>query len=59
MLLTAALADPEGNGACMRDGKVDNGALSDFVKSGEGEIAQQKVCNEMVEILRSLQPDIM
>lgn len=58
-LLAAALAGPGSHGAYMRDGIVDNGALSTFVQSGEGEKAQQKVWKEMAEILRSIQPDIM
>jgi hypothetical protein len=43
----------------MRDGIVDNGALSTFVQTEDGEKARQKVWKEMVASLRSIQPDIM
>jgi hypothetical protein len=43
----------------MRNGIVNNGALSTFVQSEEEEKAQRKVWKEMAEILTSIQPDIM
>lgn len=58
-ILAAASAGPESHGAYMRDGKVDNGALSSFVRSEDGQKARKKVWKELVEILQRIQPDIV
>ncbi|KEY80459.1 transcription factor C6 [Aspergillus fumigatus] len=58
-ILAAASAGPESHGAYMRDGKVDNGALSSFVCSADGQKARKKVWKELVEILQRIQPDIV
>jgi hypothetical protein len=42
----------------MRDGEVDNEALSAFVRSEDGKKARKKVWKELVEILESIKPGI-
>ncbi|KAK9312260.1 hypothetical protein V1522DRAFT_406230 [Lipomyces starkeyi] len=58
-LLAAAAAGAESHGAYMTDGKEDNEAVSAFVRSEEGEKAQNKVWNELGEILENIQPGII
>ncbi|PIG80996.1 hypothetical protein AARAC_011527 [Aspergillus arachidicola] len=55
-LLSAAGAGPESHGAYFLDGKVNNAALSPFVRSEAGARAQEKVWRELSEILEDIQP---
>ena len=57
-LVAAASVGDESHGAYMTDGFVDNGALSDFVTSEDGEIAQKKVWKELKDILEKIQPAV-
>ena len=57
-LMAAASVGQESHGKYMRDGKVMDGELSDFVKSEEGRKASEKVWKELSEILESIQPGI-
>ncbi|GIK02023.1 hypothetical protein Aspvir_006066 [Aspergillus viridinutans] len=57
-LVAAAAAGEESNGAYMTDGKVDNGALSKFVRSDEGKKVQEKVWGELREILEGIKPGV-
>ncbi|GIJ84820.1 hypothetical protein Asppvi_003671 [Aspergillus pseudoviridinutans] len=57
-LLAGAAAGEESHGAYMTDGKVDNGALSDFVRSEEGKKVQEKVWGELREILEGIKPGV-
>ncbi|KAL3299606.1 putative short-chain dehydrogenase/reductase family protein [Colletotrichum asianum] len=55
-LVAAASAGIEAHGAYMRDGEIDNEALSPFVRSDDGEIAQKKVWEELIRILENACP---
>ncbi|KAE8377358.1 hypothetical protein BDV26DRAFT_281971 [Aspergillus bertholletiae] len=55
-LVAGAAAGEESHGAYMTNGKVDNGALSSFVRSEEGKKAQMKTWGELVEILEAIEP---
>ena len=57
-LVAAAEAGPESHGKYMHDGKVDDGALSAFVKSDDGKKAAVKVWDELSEILERIQPGV-
>jgi NAD(P)-dependent dehydrogenase (short-subunit alcohol dehydrogenase family) len=57
-LVTAATEGQVSHGKYITDGKVDEGALSDFVKSADGEVASKKVWTELSAILESIQPGI-
>jgi NAD(P)-dependent dehydrogenase (short-subunit alcohol dehydrogenase family) len=57
-LVAGAAAGDESHGAYMTDGKVDNGALSDFVRSEEGKRVQEKVWGELREILERIEPGV-
>ncbi|RHZ57469.1 putative short-chain dehydrogenase/reductase family protein [Aspergillus thermomutatus] len=57
-LVAGAAAGEESHGAYMTDGKVDNGALSSFVRSEEGKRAQEKVWGELREILEEIKPGV-
>ncbi|RLL96299.1 hypothetical protein CFD26_102788 [Aspergillus turcosus] len=57
-LVAGAAAGGESHGAYMTDGKVDNGALSDFVRSEEGKEVQEKVWGELTQILEGIQPGV-
>lgn len=57
-LVAAAGTGPESHGAYMIDGKTNNAALSSFVKSKDGELAQKKVWGELSEILENIEPGV-
>lgn len=57
-LVAAAVAGEESHGRYMVDAEVKDGDLSDFVKSGEGEVAAEKVWGELSEILKAIQPGV-
>lgn len=57
-LVAAAAAGPETHGAYMTNGREGNAALSPFVKSEEGKQAQEKIWNELREILEGIQPGV-
>ncbi|KAF3482433.1 NAD(P)-binding protein [Arthroderma uncinatum] len=58
-LVLGAAAGPESHGKYMVNGKVDDSALSGFVRSPEGRNAQQKLWEELVPILEGIKPGIM
>ena len=55
-LVAGAASGEESHGAYMTNGKVDNGALSPFVRSEEGKNTQMKIWGELVEILEAIAP---
>ncbi|RAQ51209.1 short-chain dehydrogenase/reductase family protein [Aspergillus flavus] len=55
-LVAGAASGEESHGAYMTNGKVDNGALSTFVRSEEGKKTQMKLWAELVEILEAIEP---
>ncbi|OAL25423.1 hypothetical protein AYO20_10457 [Fonsecaea nubica] len=57
-LVAAAEAGMESHGKYMSDGKVDDGALSSFVRSQDGDAAAKKVWDELSDILDKIQPGI-
>ena len=57
-LVAAAAAGPESHGAYMEHGVVNNDALSEFVRSEEGEKVQLRVWKELTAILEELQPAV-
>jgi len=57
-LVASGTAGPESHGKYMHDGKVDDGALSTFVKSADGQKAAEKVWGELSEILERIQPGV-
>lgn len=57
-LVAAAVAGSDSHGKYMTDAKINDDALSDFVKSADGETASKKVWEELSEILESIQPGI-
>lgn len=57
-LVAGAAAGEESHGAYMTDGKVDNSALSDFVRSEEGKEVQEKVWGELTQILEGIKPGV-
>lgn len=57
-LIAAAAAGPETHGAYMTNGKEGNAALSKFVKSEDGNKAQEKIWKELSEILEGIQPGV-
>lgn len=57
-LVAAAAAGPETHGAYMTNGREGNAALSSFVKSEDGSKAQEKIWNELSEILEGIQPGV-
>ncbi|EAW23604.1 putative short-chain dehydrogenase/reductase family protein [Aspergillus fischeri NRRL 181] len=57
-LVAGAAAGEESHGVYMTDGKVDNRALSAFVRSEEGKQAQEKVWGELGEILEEIRPGV-
>jgi NAD(P)-dependent dehydrogenase (short-subunit alcohol dehydrogenase family) len=57
-LVAAAMAGPESHGKYMDDAEINDGALSDFVKSADGNEAAKKVWKELSEILESIQPGV-
>jgi hypothetical protein len=57
-LVAGAAAGEESHGAYMTDGKVNNGALSAFVRSGEGKKVQEKAWGELREILEEIRPGV-
>ncbi|BCR92225.1 putative secondary metabolism biosynthetic enzyme [Aspergillus chevalieri] len=58
-LLAGASAGAESHAKYMTDGKVDDGALSGFVRSPEGKTAQQKLWTELTTILEGIDSTIM
>lgn len=58
LLVTAGAMGQESHGKYMTDGKVDDGALSDFVRSEEGSRAAVKVWKELSEILEAIEPGV-
>ena len=57
-LVLSGLAGPESHGKYMSDGKINEGLLSDFVRSKEGAEASSKVWSQLVKILESVQPGV-
>ncbi|KAI9861852.1 MAG: hypothetical protein M1824_001963 [Vezdaea acicularis] len=57
-LVAAAVAGEESHGKYMVDGQVNDGVLSNFVKSEDGRKASEKVWKELSEILESIQPGV-
>ncbi|TVY16269.1 Short chain dehydrogenase sol3 [Lachnellula arida] len=57
-LVIAAMAGSESHGNYMHNGKVENTALSPFVRSNDGEKASEKVWDELSTILESIQPGV-
>jgi NAD(P)-dependent dehydrogenase (short-subunit alcohol dehydrogenase family) len=57
-LVAAAVAGPESHGKYMTDAKIDDNALSDFVKSTDGKEAGKRVWKELSEILEEIHPGI-
>ncbi|KAE9573991.1 hypothetical protein CGMCC3_g10004 [Colletotrichum fructicola] len=55
-LVAAASAGIESHGIYMRDGEVDNEAMSPVVRSDDGAIAQEKVWGELTRILEDISP---
>ncbi|KAL2824222.1 hypothetical protein BDW59DRAFT_147666 [Aspergillus cavernicola] len=57
--LVAALSKgAESHGKYLNDGEIDETALSPFVRSKEGALAQEKLWEELIEILERSRPDI-
>ena len=54
-LVAATHAGPESHGRYMKDGKVNDNALSSFVRSEDGTRAAKKVWNELSEMLESIE----
>ncbi|OAP61012.1 hypothetical protein AYL99_06016 [Fonsecaea erecta] len=57
-LVAGAEAGMESHGKYMTDGKVDDGALSSFVRSKDGEATGKKVWSELSGILEKIHPGI-
>lgn len=57
-LVAAAAAGEESHGKYMSDGRVNEGMLSDFVKSPEGEKTKEKVWGELKVILEKIEPGV-
>jgi NAD(P)-dependent dehydrogenase (short-subunit alcohol dehydrogenase family) len=57
-LVAAAVAGSDSHGKYMNDSHINDDALSDFVKSADGEEASKKIWKELREILESIQPGI-
>jgi NAD(P)-dependent dehydrogenase (short-subunit alcohol dehydrogenase family) len=57
-LVAGAAAGPESHGKYMHDGKVDESALSPFVRSKDGEVASQKVWQALSDILEKISPGV-
>ncbi len=57
-LVAAAVSGPESHGKYMSDAKVNEDALSKFVRSADGKRASEKVWKELQEILESIQPGV-
>jgi NAD(P)-dependent dehydrogenase (short-subunit alcohol dehydrogenase family) len=57
-LVAGAGAGEESHGKYMTDGKVDDSALSKFVRSEEGKKVQEKVWGELSEILEKIRPGV-
>ncbi len=57
-LVASASAGAESHGKYMHDGLVDDGALSPFVKSKDGEAASVKVWDELSDILEKIAPGV-
>ncbi|KAI9371722.1 hypothetical protein BJX61DRAFT_534570 [Aspergillus egyptiacus] len=57
-LVHAATLGLEGHGKYLNDCQIDDGALSDFVRSEEGNQAQQKVWTELMEKLEAIVPGV-
>jgi NAD(P)-dependent dehydrogenase (short-subunit alcohol dehydrogenase family) len=55
-LVAGATGGDESHGAYMTDAKVNNGALSVFIRSDEGKKVQTKLWQELVEILEKIAP---
>jgi NAD(P)-dependent dehydrogenase (short-subunit alcohol dehydrogenase family) len=57
-LVASAAAGPASHGKYMSDAKVDDDALSDFVRSEEGKETGKRVWKELTEILEAIQPGV-
>ena len=57
-LVAAAAAGRDSHGTYMSNGVVDDDALSEFVKSQEGQKTQKKVWKELQGILEDIQPGV-
>ena len=51
-LVAAAVAGLESHGKYIKDAKIDDDAVSDFVKSADGKEASKNVWEELKEILK-------
>lgn len=56
--VSAAVAGRESHGRYMTDGKVDDGALSSFVRSKKGEEVGRRVWKELKAILEAIEPGV-
>ncbi|EXJ87396.1 alcohol dehydrogenase [Capronia epimyces CBS 606.96] len=57
-LMAAAEAGPESHGKYMTDGLPNDGALSAFVRSEDGNKASKKIWNELADILEKIHPGV-
>ncbi|KAL2862199.1 uncharacterized protein BJX67DRAFT_385825 [Aspergillus lucknowensis] len=57
-LVTAIAMGPESHGKYLNDGKIEEAALSPFVRGKDGARAQEKVWKELMEILEQRVPSI-
>lgn len=53
-LVASAVAGPESHGKYMSDAVIDDGALSEFVRSADGEATGKRVWTELKEILEAI-----
>ena len=57
-LVASAAAGPESHGTYMSDSVVNEGQLSPFVRSADGDAAAKKVWSELKEILESIKKGV-
>ncbi|KAI1618568.1 short-chain dehydrogenase/reductase [Exophiala viscosa] len=57
-LVASTTAGPESHGKYMTDAKVEDAALSPFVRSDDGKKAADKVWSELSDILEGVQPGV-
>lgn len=57
-LVASGIAGPESHGQYMHDAKVDDSAVSGFVKSKDGKKASEQVWKELSAILEAIQPGV-
>lgn len=57
-LVAGAAAGPDSHGMYMTDGRIADTALSPFVRSQEGQLAQRKLWDELIGIIEVVSPGI-